>query len=282
MVYLIVPTYGRIKETKKFLDSLQQCINKNYLIIIIDDHPEKLTSKSIEQNSNLIILTSKKELWWVGSINLGIKTLFNNYYLEENDIVVFANNDIEIDKKSFEILCYEINKNKDQILHPRTINQDGLEVSSGTKVVTFFPYITRHPKNFKNEKEIIDMGTARFLMMSGSVLRKVGYINKKLVQYGGDNDFTLSAKRFHNINTYLIRDSVCKLDDTFTGIKNQNIKTFRELYKSFFSITSPNNIKFRYLLIKKFFGNIAAFFIALSMSINAFIKFFLRNRSERT
>ena len=78
------------------------------------------------------------------------------------------------------------------------------------------------------------MGTARFLMTSGSVLRKVGYINKKLVQYGGDNDFTLTAKRFHSINTYLIRDSVCMLDDTNTGIKNQNIKTMSELYKSFF------------------------------------------------
>ena len=46
------------------------------------------------------------------------------------------------------------------------------------------------------------MGTGRFLMMSGSVLKKVGFINQNLAQYGGDNDFTLSAKRFRN-NLYL-------------------------------------------------------------------------------
>ena len=67
------------------------------------------------------------------------------------------------------------------------------------------------------------MGTARFLMMSGHVLKKVGYINKNLIQYGGDNDFTLTANRLYDIKTYILRDAICKLEDSVTGIKNQNI-----------------------------------------------------------
>ena len=80
-------------------------------------------------------------------------------------------------------------------------------------------------------KKIIDMGTARFLMMRGSVLLKVGFINQKLLQYGGDNDFTLSANRLHKINTYILRDAICRLDDTKTGIKNHNIISTKELLK---------------------------------------------------
>ena len=114
--------------------------------------------------------------------------------------------------------------------------------------------MTKHPKNFKEPKEIIDMGTGRFLMMSGSVLKKVGFINQNLAQYGGDNDFTLSAKRFHNIYTYIHRDAICNLNDSQTGIKNHNIQNLNELFKSFFSIKSPNNIKYRYRLFKKFLG----------------------------
>lgn len=276
MIYIIVPTFARVEETKKFLASVHVGIENEYLVILIDDHPAKVTLKAVEQNNNVKVISSDKELWWVGSINLGIKMLFEKYNLKDEDNVIFANNDIQIEKNSFDILEQEIQKNKNQIVHPRTFDQDKVEVSSGSKIFTLFPYITWHPKNFKKNKEIIDMGSARFLMMSGGVLNKVGYINKKLVQYGGDNDFTLSAKRYHNINTYILRDAKCLLEDSITGIKNHNIQNINQLYKSFFSIKSPNNIKFRYIFFKKFFGRIVAFFITMSMTINTVVKFTIR------
>lgn len=276
MIYILVPTFARIEETKKFLNSIQQSIEKEYLVLIIDDHPDKVTFNTIEQNRNINILVSEKELWWVGSINLGIKNLFDTYNLEDEDIVIFANNDIQIDKKSFEVLYEKIQNDRNQIVHPKTLDQNNEEVSSGTKIFSFFPYITTHPKNFQEEKKLIDMGTARFLMMSGKVLKKVGYINKELIQYLGDNDFTLSAKKFHNINTYILRDAICRLDDTQTGIKNNNIQNINELKKSFFSIKSPNNIKYRYRFFKKFFGPTRALFIIGSMSFNVFAKYLMR------
>ena len=276
MIYILVPTFARIKETEKFLNSIHESIDKDYLTIIIDDHPEKVTFKSIQQNNHVKVIASEKEIWWVGSVNLGIQTLFDKYDLKDEDIVVFANNDVQIDKNSFNLLYSELKKNKTQIVHPRTFDQDGLEVSSGAKILSLFPYITSHPKNFLSEKKAIDMGTARFLMMNAIVLKQIGYINKNLVQYGGDNDFTYSAKRIHNINTYILRDAVCRLDDTSTGIKNHNIQNIKDLYKSFFSIKSPNNIKYRYRLFEKFYGNVGAFFITLSISFNTILKFIIR------
>ena len=276
MIYILVPTFARIKETEKFLNSIHESIDKDYLTIIIDDHPEKVTFKSIQQNNHVKVIASEKEIWWVGSVNLGIQTLFDKYDLKDEDIVVFANNDVQIDKNSFNLLYSELKKNKTQIVHPRTFDQDGLEVSSGAKILSLFPYITSHPKCFLSEKKAIDMGTARFLMMNAIVLKQIGYINKNLVQYGGDNDFTYSAKRIHNINTYILRDAVCRLDDTSTGIKNHNIQNIKDLYKSFFSIKSPNNIKYRYILFKKFYGNVGAFFITLSISFNTILKFIIK------
>ena len=276
MIYILLPTFGRIEETKKFLKSINNSIRKNYLVLIIDDHPKKITLKNIQQNNQIKVFTSKKEIWWVGSINLGIQIVLNNYNLNKEDIVIFANNDVEIDKSSFDILHNEIKKNNNQIIHPRTFDQKKIEVSSGSKILSFFPYVTRHPKNFAKNKVHIDMGTARFLVMSGYVLKKVRYINKALVQYGGDNDFTLSAKRFYKIRTYIIRDAVCELDNSHTGLKNNNIQNSKELFKSFFSIKSPNNFRFRYRFFKKFFGHFFAFFITLNMTINTIIKFIIR------
>ncbi len=276
MIYIIIPTYGRLEETKLFLRSISNSIDNNYLILIIDDHPEKITYKNITQNKKIRIVVSEKELWWVGSINLGIQILNEEYNLQDADIVIFANNDVQIEKQSFDLLCHELQKDSNQIVHPRTFDQDDYEVSSGTKILSFFPYITHHPKNFKEEKKLIDMGTARFLMMSTNTFKKVGCINQELIQYLGDNDFTLSAKKYHNINTYILRDSVCKLDDTQTGIKNNNIQNIKELYKSFFSIKSSNNIKYRYRFFKKFFNPTFAFCIVISMSTNVFIKYIIR------
>lgn len=278
MIYILVPTFARIKDTKKFLNSIHKSIDKDYLIIIIDDHPENVTFKSIQQNNHVKVISSEKEVWWVGSINLGIQILFDRYDLKDEDIVVFANNDVQIDKHSFSLLYKELKRDNTQIVHPRTFDQDGLEVSSGAKILNLFPYITSHPKNFLTEKKAIDMGTARFLMMNAAVLKKIGYINKKLVQYGGDNDFTFSAKRIHNISTYILRDAVCRLDDTSTGIKNHNIHNIKNLYKSFYSIKSPNNIKYRYRLFEKFYGNIGAFFITLSISFNTIVKFIFEQK----
>lgn len=276
MVYILVPTFGRIPQTEKFIDSIQASINEDYLVLIIDDHPENVTLKSVEQNEKIKILASNVELWWVGSINFGIQNLYDDYDIKDSDIIVFANNDIQIDKQSFNLLANEIKCDIKKIVHPRTINEKGIEVSSGTKIISYFPYITVHPMKFSSKEQIIDMGTARFLMTSGYVLKQVKFVNKDLIQYGGDNDFTLSAKRFFNINTFILRDAKCILDDSITGIKNQNIKNTRELYESFFSIKSPNNIRFRYILFKRFFGKIGAFFITLSLTFNTLIKFFLK------
>tara|TARA_B100000886_G_scaffold333611_1_gene287938 strand:- start:227 stop:1057 length:831 start_codon:yes stop_codon:yes gene_type:complete len=275
MIHIIVPTFDRIEDTKNFLNSIHRSISSKYLVLLIDDHPSNITFNSIKKD-NVRVIPSNEELWWVGSVNLGIKILFEEYDLNENDIVVFANNDVQIEKKSFVTLVNEIEKDNYQIIHPRTFDQNQIEVSSGSKIISLFPYVTIHPKNFKRKKVAIDMGTTRFLMMSGGVLKKVGFINQELLQYGGDNDFTLTAKRSHNIKTYIIRDAVCVLDDSQTGIKNQNIPSYQELFKSFKSIKSPNNIRYRYILFKKHYGKAASLLITLSLTINTILKFIIK------
>ena len=147
MIYIIVPTFAKVNQTQKFIDSIDNSIRSGYLIILVDDHPENLTFNFIKQNKFVKILKSDRELWWVGSINLGIKFLYDNYGVKETDIVVFANNDVEIDKISFKVLKNEMLNNINQIIHPRTFDQNNVEVSSGAKIITLFPYITKHPKN---------------------------------------------------------------------------------------------------------------------------------------
>ena len=98
MIYIIVPTFDRVEDTKNFLNSIHRSVSSKYLVLLIDDHPSNITFNTIKKN-NVKVLPSNEELWWVGSVNLGIKKLLNEYNLNEDDIVVFANNDVQIEKK---------------------------------------------------------------------------------------------------------------------------------------------------------------------------------------
>jgi GT2 family glycosyltransferase len=277
MIYLIVPTFGRVDNTKSLIKSLaDSIIKKDYLTLIVDSHPDKIIFRNVSNFPHTKVLVPDGEMWWVESINYGIEILLKEYTLSETDVVIFANNDVVINQNCFELLYSELQKNKMQILHPRTFDQNNIEVSSGTKILSFFPYVTTHPKDFLAYKSQIDMGTGRFLMMSASTLNSVKYINTDLVQYLGDNDFTLTANRRFGIKTYILKDAICKLDDTHTGIKNDNIRAVKDLFLSFFSIKSPNNIKYRYIFFKKHFNAFYSIFITFSMTVNSILKFLIR------
>lgn len=275
MIYIIVPTFGRVEDTKKFIETILNSLKEDFLIILTDDHPDKLTYEATEENEYIKILTSKKELWWVGSINLAFTYLFTNIDLNDDDIIIIANNDVTIDKDSVNNLMYELNKDLNNIYHPRTFDEKNIEVSSGTKILSLFPYLTKHPINFKEEKKLIEMGTARFLCFSAIILKKMGYITSNLLQYGGDNFFTLNANKKYNIKTYILKNSRCNVDNSNTGIKNDNINTLKKLYNSFFSIHSPNCIKYRYILFKESYNPFLSFFITISLTSNTILKYII-------
>ena len=275
MIYIIVPTYGRVESTNEFVKSMELAIYEKYLVVLIDNHPQRATFNRFKTETYIECIIPEAEEWWVGSINYGMDHIMNTYKIQNSDIVIFANNDITISPQSMAVLFSEYKGDNSQILHPRTFNQNGIEVSSGAKIASLFPYITIHPKDFPQNKYKIEMGTARFMLMSAKTMMSVGKINEKLVQYLGDNDFTLRAKYKNSINTYIMRDAYCILDDSSTGLKSDNISTINELYTSFFTIKSPNNIKYRYILFRGHYNFILALLITISMTFNVLVKYLL-------
>ena len=275
MVYTIIPTHERLEHTKALVTCLEKAgKNQNITIIIIDDTTTYETYNYFYGKKNSIyVLKGNGNLWWGGSINYGIDYVFDKFNPSNDDLCIFANNDIKIDVINFNFLIQEMDRNKNQIIHPRTFDQNGNEVSSGAKIISWFPYITKHPRKFSERLAQVDLGTARFLMFSFETLRKVGGINKKLPHYHGDNYFTLKAKGIC-IKTFILRDSFCKLDNSETGLKNDNIKSFKSLIYSFFSIKSSNNIYNRYKFNKTHANSFLSVLITTSMTFNSIIKFF--------
>jgi N-acetylglucosaminyl-diphospho-decaprenol L-rhamnosyltransferase len=277
MFYIILPTHKNIPTTKLFLRSIREYLLVDYTVILIDDDIDHASSDAFESYENVIIVKGNGNLWWGGAINAGIAYLFNRFNPKPDDICVFANNDVQITPTTFPVIAAALKKNKNALYHPCVFNQKGEEVSAGSRVITWFPYISRHPKNFASDKVRIDLATARFLCFTIQSLNKIGRISENLPHYGGDNDFSLRAKKM-GIPTFLLRSAVCILDDKETGLSSSNIMSVSALWSSLISTRSSNNLKYRFRFVYNYFHcHFFSIMVVFSMTITIFIKY-IRNR----
>jgi len=267
--YIVVPVFKRLELTIKFCKSVFSSI-EDIKIIVIDDSPE-LEHVNYFSNSNdfpmVDCIATEGNTWWCNTVYVGLEYV-SSLKPKNNSTLIIANNDVVINAECWVNLKRKLNTRL--IVHPRTFVNKA-EVSSGAKVVCWFPFITKHPKN-TDQDEPVDLATARFLCMKWSVYQKVGNINLNLIQYQGDNDFSLRAKK-KGISTIVVHDAICELYDADTGMKSHNTLTFRKFIQSLSSIRSPNNLKMKYVFLRQHFPAPLALFITLSMLVNCFGKF---------
>lgn len=269
MIYIIIPTFGRVEHTRRFLETARQKFSERQFIIT-DDHPELPNYNEFSDEPDCQVLRSNVPLWWVGSINLGIKYVLQS--CNDDDIIIFANNDVLLKKDGdFAGVVATLRSQLDLIIVPLTEDTSGNFISSGCQLKSVFPYYTVHPKNPERDVEI-DFATARFLMTSGKVVKTVRQINPNLLQYHGDYYFSKMAQNY-GIKTFISPRIRCIVDDTETGLKNVNIYTLRSFIEALTSIRSANNIKFRYVLFSSFYSPLISVMIVVQITIISFLRF---------
>ncbi|WP_341508663.1 hypothetical protein WAX88_09045 [Photobacterium damselae subsp. damselae] len=266
--YVVVPVFKRLNHTINFVNSVSAEIS-NITFVIVDDSPERENYNYFKDYPNIITLLTSGDEWWCGTMRAGLNYI-ESLELHDDDIIILANNDVLLPLNTWRKI--ESNIRSDLIVHPRTITTDGVEVSSGCIVKSWFPYITIHPKGILIDTDI-DLCTGRFLCMNISTYKKVGNISKNLVQYHGDYDFGLRARK-NGVRVVLLHDSNCILYDKDTGIKSYNVNSLTDFLNSFKSIKSPNNIKSKYDFLSNHFSKPYAVLITFSMVFNSILRFF--------
>lgn len=275
MIYILVPVYKRLEETLQFIASIEANFASEYTMIITDDSPDYEHYNYFSSNSNIVVVKGNGELYWGGGINTCIEYLLANLNPKNGDIVVFANNDVTLGVGFYDELVQRLSgKQSDCILHPVLYDHDGSRLVAGSKILAWFPFVTRHDCLYDGELIEVDIASARFLAMRYETLRKVGCINKKLPHYGGDNDFVLRAKGI-GVKTFVVSGMVCSVDERDTGVKLSNAVDVKEFCLSFFSIKSPNSIKYRYRFVGSHFGPMCSTLIVVGMTVKAWVGYFV-------
>ena len=274
MIYVILPVFKRVEMTARFIESVRKEGNDEVRFIIVDD--EKLAYSNYTVFSgceDVIALKTEGDVWWCRTVSMGIDYVFENIPKDIliNDIIVIANNDVQIQSNTLDIMD-ELDDNC--IMHPITkLLSTGEIISSGCRVSSWLPFITNHKVNLKESLTKVDMLTARFLCMKGSVLLKNGNISKDLLQYHGDSEFTLRAS-INGVENFINTNFFVTLDDNENSAIN--LKNITNYFKYSFNETKSTSIKQKYIFLRCNFGPAKSFLITFSMFINGFVKVFLR------
>jgi GT2 family glycosyltransferase len=278
MLYIIVPVFNRLDKTIQLISSLNKQIYKEFTLIIVNDGSTDGTNEYLlKYHPNVIVIEGNGSLFWGGAINKGleyVKQKSNN-----DDLIAFANNDVSFDQSSIVKLIYQIRVTKDLALfHSLIISQNGLCFTSGSKILSWPFFWTKHPfRGLKPEAVAnetpakINLATARFIMFKKEVLNIVSEINtKEFIHYLGDCDFSLQLEK-SGIFTYIVPNSWCYIDNTSTGENAGNLSGFKHFLRSLSSIKSSNNLFLRYRFGKLHCPSLYYPFYCLAVTLQVFI-----------
>lgn len=251
MIYIVVPVYNRVELTKKFYKSL---LNQNldFTLIIVDDGSEDETFQWFSNAESCLVIKGSGELFWGGSVNLGLKWLKTKVTLD--DIVILANNDIVLEPFTLAKMLDQHATNAPCVYSPLSVDDTTLLVKkTGTTYKSWFfahsehAYLNQRYDDITDDKLInCDLITARFLIISPEIILSISEIDWRLFpHYGADDDFILSIKKL-GFKTLLDPKYFVKLNDE--KLRNKNRKSF---LATLFSIRSSSNIVNKYNLGRK-------------------------------
>lgn len=241
-IAIIIPVHNRIKITQIGLQAISDSINflkeketspnkkLNIQIIVVDDGSKDGTGEWIRNNyKDVTVLNGSGDLWWSGSINLGI-----NFILQKKvKYILLWNDDTRPAINYFSVLDKWFQNNQDEhtIVSSKVLWDD----NSGQIFNTGCLFNPRTGK-----KKILGLGETddgRFqktididwcggmgVLIPKKIIEEIGLFDEKVFpQYHGDADFMLRAKN-KSKRIIMLPELVLYNNKETTGTSNSNLR----------------------------------------------------------
>lgn len=246
MIYVLIPVFNRLNLTIRCIESLKKQQKHEVLnIVVIDDGSTDGTSLYLKKNfPDLKILQGTGNLYWGGSVKLGIEYVMN--ICSDKDWILTINNDVELLPDSIEKLVKvgNLGKRKSLVGALSVSNEDKKTIiKSGTVVKSWIFNITNHVFKDLNYKSIlnyepikVDFLTGRCVLHPVEIIIKAGnYDSKNFPHYGADDEFSYRVKKFG------FTSLICPSSIVFLNTKNENSINKKFLNKFFFHLFSKKS-----------------------------------------
>lgn len=262
-IAIIIPTFNRCKLLEISLSQLLHQASENLTfkttVIVVNDGSTDGTEKML--NNKFPEVIQKKTLgnyWYTKSMNVG----FQEALTLNVDYVLTLNDDIEIKHDYLKQIVNSILKYSNPIImgstsityeKPPRVTFSGVKNIKWWRVKQYFyhNYLEEIDDNKLNGIKNSEILPGRGMLIDINILKKIGFFDSKLPQYGSDDEFCLRAKK-NGFKVYVSWDSIIYSHHELTGDGSPILKqSFLNYTKSFFNKYSRNYWKkFFYINIK--------------------------------
>lgn len=273
-ISILIPVFNGLDFTKRCISNLKEIfqanqLTDNYELIVIDDGSKDGTSNWLsDKHPEVICLRGDGNLWWSGSINLGMEYVINE---SRSHFVLWWNNDIEAEKGYFTELL-KILSDRDKLV----VGSKIYDLVSKKVWGMGGRFNTKTGKHYQQAHLVDDSDDynqifeADWLPGMGTVLhidtiKEVGLLDAETFpQYHGDLDYTLRCKQkgfsikvFPSLIIYNdTANSGLKIKETFNQVllNMRSIKSFYNLKKDILLYKKHTNTPFSYYYLFKKYG----------------------------
>jgi len=256
-IWIVIPVHNRKEMTKACLESLIRQDFRNYHILVVDDGSTDGTEEMITNHfPQVCILKGDGNYFWTRATNLGVQEALKK--ADTQDFVLTLNNDLTADRSDY----------LDQLIrcatdHPRSLigsisldSMDKEKILDGGVRIHWGSARFEQLESGKSYRSLLAKGLrtqdvdalpGRGTLIPTEVFKDIGLYNERLLpHYAADYEFSIRAKR--NGYALLINyHAVIRSDAAASGLNNavRHLR-WKDYFKSFTSIRSPNNLYYRW------------------------------------
>jgi len=280
---IIIPTHNRAKYLESILSLLLQQTEKIDLIIVVNDGSTDNTSQLLKTKfTDVIELEGDGNLWWTGTVNLGIKYVLENH--PEIDNIILQNDDVIIREDWIEQLVNIHKEHPYALIGCAAVNMDSPDIVSyaGKSVQPWFAIKNNFQSGLNineiNREEILESFDliGRGILIPINVFKKIGLYDSKHFKHRGDTEFPLRARKagyklYVSFKPLVYVDSLCT-----SAIDIKHYYKIKDFIPFFFDFRSSAYIKYRFYYSKIAANNIFQFCILFTFSMLGALKMFLK------
>ncbi|WDE95961.1 glycosyltransferase [Lentisphaera profundi] len=185
-LYVVLPFFNGV--SREFLESLKAQSYENFQLILVDDgSTDESLSLCQEYFPDSILLQGQGNLWWGGSLHQSYK-YFQSNSVNDNDLVIFLNNDVELTSDFFAMGV--------QGLEPNSLFLAEAYCKKSREKIDAGVHVDWRQFSFKQAKEASEincLSTRGLILKLEDFLAIGGFYPRLLPHYLSDYEFTMRA-----------------------------------------------------------------------------------------
>lgn len=281
-VALVVPTFNRSQILMNLVSYIENQTVKPELFIVVNDGSTDNTSELLAAHPMVTELKGDGNLWWTGSVNLGIKYVLDNH--PEIDHIILQNDDVIIADDWLETLIKVGEQNPKALVGCAAVDyRDKQSITYAGKYTNswfaFNKFVYKGKKLDEIDRELpiypFDL-IGRGILIPVEVFHKIGLFDAEHFKHRGDTELPLRARKAGYKLILSFKPLVFEMPDKTHGVDIKQKYTFKDVKPFFWDFRSSTYIKYRFYYSRIVADNPLQFVTFFTFSLMAHSRKFLR------